>query len=88
MKDNIFDKLWYGYSGFADSKPSAEQKEKINQAFLLKDTLSPTLSDEQIHLLNQYEDMITSASSIAEKEAFINGLRYGANFILTILEEK
>ncbi len=86
--NHIFDKLWYGNSGMASSKPSAEQKEKMSQAINTKEILLQTLSKEQIVQLNQYEDMITAASNLAEEEAFVNGIRYGVKFILAILKEK
>ena len=47
-----------------------------------------TFTKEQNTLFEEYEKQTQDISGIAEKEAFINGLRYGANFILAILEEK
>ena len=85
----ILQEIWYGRTERFDKVE--HHQELLKMVHSMENTqkmLTETFTKEQNTLFEEYEKQTQDISGIAEKEAFINGLRYGANFILAILEEK
>lgn len=58
-------------------KRGSEYSKLINLSVRNEEKLVPTLSKEQKIIFEKYKDFITDMTSIAEKEAFIQGLKLG-----------
>ena len=71
--------LYYGNIFPADKeiKCGSEYSKLLNLSVRNEDKLVPTLSKEQKIIFEKYKDCITETTSIAEKEAFIQGIKLG-----------
>lgn len=71
--------LYYGniFPADMDIKRGSEYSKLINLSVRNEDKLMPTLSKEQIVILEKYKDCISEMTSIAEKKAFIQGIKLG-----------
>ena len=73
--------LYYGNIDLANKyiKRGSEYSKLINLSVRNEEKLVPTLSKEQKIIFEKYKDCITEMSCIAEKEAFIQGIKLGIN---------
>ncbi len=73
------EKLYYGniFPADKDIKRGSEYSKRINLSIRNEDKLIPTLSKEQKVIFEKHKDCITEMTSIAEKEAFIQGVKLG-----------
>ena len=71
--------LYYGNIDPANKyiKRGSEYSKLINLSVRNEEKLTPTLSKEQKTIFEKYKDCITDMTSIAEKEAFIQGIKLG-----------
>ena len=71
--------LYYGniFPADKDIKRGSEYSKLINLSLRNEDKLVLTLSKEQKVIFEKYKDCITEMTSIAEKEAFIQGVKLG-----------
>ena len=71
--------LYYGniYPANKYIKRGSEYSKLINLSVRNEEKLVPTLSKEQKIIFEKYKDCITDMTSIAEKEAFIQGIKLG-----------
>ena len=71
--------LYYGniFPADKDIKRSSEYSKLLNLSVRNEDKLVPTLSKEQKVIFEKYKDCINEMTSIAEKEAFIQGIKLG-----------
>ncbi len=71
--------LYYGniFPADKDIKLGSEYSKLINLSVRNEEKLVPTLSKEQKIIFEKYKDCITEMTSIAEKEAFIQGMKLG-----------
>ena len=75
--------LYYGNIFPADKniKRGSEYSKLINLSVRNEEKLVPTLSKEQKVIFEKYKDCVTEMTSIAEKEAFIQGIKLGLKII-------
>lgn len=71
--------LYYGNIDPANKyiKRESEYSKLINLSVRNEEKLVPTLSKEQKIIFEKYKDCINEMTNIAEKEAFIQGLKLG-----------
>jgi hypothetical protein len=71
--------LYYGNIDPANKyiKRGSEYSKLLNLSVRNEDKLLPTLSKEQKLIFEKYKDCINEMTSIAEKEAFIQGIKLG-----------
>lgn len=71
--------LYYGniFPADKDIKRGSEYSQLLNLSVRNEEKLMPTLSKEQKAIFEKYKDCITEMTSIAEKEAFIQGVKLG-----------
>lgn len=71
--------LYHGNIFLADKwiMRGEEYSKLINLSVRNEDKLVPTLSKEQKVIFEKYKDCISEMTSIAEKEAFIQGIKLG-----------
>ncbi len=71
--------LYYGNIDPANKyiKRGSEYSKLINLSIRNEEKLTPTLSKEQKITFEKYKDCITEMTSIAEKEAFVQGIKLG-----------
>lgn len=71
--------LYYGNIDPANKyiKRESEYSKLINLSVRNEEKLVPTLSKEQKIIFEKYKDCISEMTSIAEKEAFIQGIKLG-----------
>ena len=58
-------------------KRGSEYSKLVNLSVRNEEKLVPTLSKQQKIIFEKYKDCITDMTSIAEKEAFLQGLKLG-----------
>ena len=75
--------LYYGniFPADKDIKRGSEYSMLLNLSVRNEEKLMPTLSKEQIIIFEKYKDCVTEMTSIAEKEAFIQGIKLGIKII-------
>ncbi len=75
----ILENLYYGNIDPANKyiKCGSEYSKLINLSVRNKEKLVTTLSKEQKIIFEKYKDCVTEMMSIAEKEAFIQGIKLG-----------
>lgn len=71
--------LYYGNIFPADKeiKYGSEYSKLLNLSVRNEDKLVPTLSKEQKIIFEKYKDCINEMTGIAEKEAFVQGIKLG-----------
>lgn len=71
--------LYYGNIFPADKeiKYGSEYSKLLNLSVRNEDKLVPTLSKEQKIIFKKYKDCINEMTGIAEKEAFVQGIKLG-----------
>ena len=71
--------MYYGNIDPANKyiKRGSEYSKLINLSIRNEEKLVPTLSKEQKVIFEKYKDCINEMTSIAEKEAFIQGIKLG-----------
>ena len=75
--------LYYGNIDPANKyiKCGSEYSKLINLSVRNEEKLVPTLSKEQKVIFEKYKDCINEMTSIAEKEAFIQGIKLGIKIV-------
>lgn len=75
--------LYYGNIDPANKyiKRGSEYSKLINLSVRNEEKLVPTLSKEQKVIFEKYKDCINEMTSIAEKEAFIQGIKLGIKIV-------
>ena len=71
--------LYYGniFPAYKDIKGESEYSILLNLSVRNEEKLMLTLSKEQIIIFEKYKDCVTEMTSIAENEAFIQGIKLG-----------
>lgn len=82
----ILNELWYGNCTFESHTTGDKEYKKETQKLLQQyDKFLPLLSDEQEKAFSAFNDQQMSVCAIAEKDAFIAGVRFGVEFMLDAL---
>lgn len=87
MKKEL-ENLWFNYLIEAPIKRSNEENIIINKLTEKDKLFRSILNEEQIRILNEYDDVVSQVGRISEKNAFIKGVMFATRFILEALCEK
>lgn len=77
----MLENLWYSYQEENFSKQSKEEKKILNVLIDNEEKLRASLNEEQKEWLQNYEIYMNERVCISEKNAFIEGIRFSANFL-------
>lgn len=81
----MLDELWYGNITFESHVDGDREYKKESKKLLdLYDKFLPLLSEEQKKAFEKFNDQQVALSAISEKDAFIAGVRFGAEFMLDV----
>ncbi|MBQ9081003.1 MAG: hypothetical protein IJY27_08040 [Clostridia bacterium] len=81
MKKALED-LWYRRQMENTSKRGTEQEKILATLILNEEKLRENLNEELTELLNNYENCMNELNSISETQAFIEGVRFAATFLI------
>ena len=82
----MLDELWYGNTAFeSHTAGDKEYKKETRKLLELYDSFMPLLSEEQAKAFNTLNDQQLSVYALSEKDAFVAGVRFGAEFMLDVL---
>ena len=87
---SILEELYYGnIRPFANRRKLSAEKQKVLQKMEnYRDRLLDSLTEEQKHQLEEYENCASEITSQTECEIFIDGFRFGVRFALELFELK
>lgn len=74
--------LWSAYQMEFPSKQSEEEKEVLHTLVAAEDKLLAELNGEQIRTLKVLEDCLGDLECLADKEAFIRGIRFATSYLI------
>ncbi len=77
--------LWYYYLIEVPVKRSDRENAIIKQWSKQEDYFRSKLNDEQLHILEEYDDATLKVSRISEKNAFFKGVKFATQFIFEAL---
>ena len=82
----MLDELWYGNMCFEGHTANDKEYKKETQKLCeMSEKFMPLLSEEQRKEFNELNDQQLSVYALAEKDAFITGVRFGVEFMLDSL---
>lgn len=84
MREDLED-LWNYYLIEVPIKDNKKEKLIKSQFSRKEKTLRSKLTQEQLDLLNEYDDMVSELSRISERHAFIKGIMFATRFIFQAL---
>ena len=87
---SVLEELYYGnIRPFANRREVSEEKQKVLQKMEdCRDRLLDSVTPEQKHLLEEYENCASEITSQNECEIFIDGFRLGVRLEFELLESK
>ena len=83
---NLLEKLWNTYQM---EHPNEENRERLvlqRKITACQERLFPTMTPEQVELFCECEENMSKCESIAEKEAFVTGVRFAVRFLIEAFE--
>ena len=85
---SVLEELYYGnIRPFANHRQVSEEKQKVLQKMEdYRNQLLDSLTAEQKHLLEEYENCASEITSKTECEIFIDGFQLGMRLALELLE--
>ena len=85
---SVLEELYYGnIRPFANRRDVSEEKQKVLQKMEdYRDRLLDSMTPEQKHLLEEYENRASKITSKTECEIFIDGFQLGMRLALELLE--
>ena len=83
--ENLLEDLWYSYEIGRNTSISDEEKTILNKLVENQDKLCGGLSDELIAVFEEFENCERGLACVAEKQAFIKGVRFASKFWLEAL---
>ncbi len=84
MREDLED-LWNYYLIEVPIKDNKKEKLIKSQFSKKEKNLRSKLTQEQLDLLNEYDDMVSELSRISERHAFIKGIMFATRFIFQAL---
>ena len=82
----MLDELWYGNMCFEGHTANDQEYKKATKKLCdMSEKFMPLLSEEQRKEFNELNDQQLSVYALAEKDAFITGVRFGVEFMLDSL---
>ena len=79
---NIIERIWDNYQVEISETLTAETKKIHHDAVEKQKNLYNALNEKQIALLEEYLEIQNRFQSIADKNCFIDGVKFGIRFIL------
>ena len=81
--DNILTELWYGNVApwEQSGKNDRETREMTARMFRAREKLAGELTDEQVKILEKYDDCANELSAKTERNAFIKGFSLGIRLL-------
>lgn len=85
---SVLEELYYGnIRPFANRREVSEEKQKVLQRMEdYRNQLLDSMTPEQKHLLEEYENCASEITSQTECEIFIDGFKLGVRFALELFE--
>lgn len=80
--------LWYSYQTENPNDPVSEKKHLAAALNSAGQRLRADLTDEQKEALENYEECLNEIGGIAEREAFIKGVRFATKFLIEAMYEE
>jgi len=81
----LFENFWYYYQEEYCSAMSEEEKEILDILIVNEEKLRASLTDEEKNSLKIYENCMSDLLCIAERRAFVEGVRFMTDFLLEAL---
>ncbi len=75
------EELWQYYLIEVPLQRNEKEKELIREYGEAEEKLRAKLNDEQIELLEEYDNSVSETNSISERYAFIKGVRFAIRLI-------
>ena len=75
------EELWQYYLIEVPLQRNEKEKEIIREYGEVEEKLRAKLNDEQIELLEEYDNSVSETNSISERYAFIKGVRFAIRLI-------
>ncbi len=87
---SLLEELYYGnMRPFVNRREISEEKQKVLQSMEnYRTQLLDSITEEQKHLLEEYENCASEITSQTECEIFIDGFRLGMRLVLELFESK
>lgn len=82
------EKLWFNYLIEFPIKRSDEEKNAINKMSENDKLFRSSLNEEQLRLLNEYDNAVSQVGRISEKNAFLKGVMFATRFIFEAFHEE
>ncbi len=83
--NNYLEQLWQHYFAEIPMKRNEKEEEIIKKYNETEVKLRAALTQEQNHLLEEYDNAVCRVNGISEKNAFIKGVRLGLHLFLELL---
>lgn len=80
MKKNLED-LWFNYLIEAPIKRSDKEKTAIKEWSKKEEYFHSKLDEEQMKILEEYDNAVSAVGRISEKNAFVKGVKFATRFI-------
>ncbi|MBQ8351970.1 MAG: hypothetical protein IJY20_08030 [Clostridia bacterium] len=77
----LLEDLWYSYCLETDSKMGKEEKQLLSRLVKEEDALRAVLTEGQRSILERYENAVDDLRDLAERQAFLKGVRLAAHFL-------
>lgn len=82
---NLLEELWYSSLWENSVENNKEQRELVNLIVKNEDKLKETLNEKETETLKNLEDCIDELNHIAQKQAFMKGVRFAVSFMCEAL---
>lgn len=84
MRKDLED-LWFYYLIEVPIKRSSKENDIINEWSRKEEYFHSKLDEEQLKILEEYDNAVSAMSRISEKNAFIKGVMFATRFIFEAL---
>lgn len=81
----LLEDLWYSYLMENRVERDSEEMKILDTLIENEEKLRADLNDEQKLTFTRYESCVDDINGIAEKRAFVRGLRFGVRFMIETL---
>ena len=85
---NMLEMIWEMYYSEFPPKPFVELEKATKRVNESENELSSTLTNEQQEMLIKCHDKWDKVVAVAEKQAFVNGVKFATNYLLEASGEK
>lgn len=86
MKKDLQD-LWFDYIIEFPLERNEKEKDTIEEWSKKEKDFHSSLNEEQLKILEEYDNAVSAVGRISEKNAFIKGVRFATRFIFEALKD-